>query len=205
MPIYDIVMLIVVVGATVFGAWKGMAWQLASLSSIFVSYAVAYRFREPVAARIDAQPPWDTLTAMLILYLGTSLLIWIAFRLVSRFIDRVKLTEFDRHVGAVFGAVKGVVLCILITLFAVTLMGPDQRRSIIDSRSGFYIARLLNEAHTFMPEEVHEILHPYMHRLDERLDASDLHHHATSEPASDQPGGATGEWRASTDDDRLRY
>lgn len=40
---YDILMLVVLAGATVFGAWKGMAWQLASLSSLVVSYLAALR------------------------------------------------------------------------------------------------------------------------------------------------------------------
>ena len=88
MESYDIIMLVVLVGATVFGAWKGLAWQVASLASIFVSYSVALEFRDEVSQHITADPPWNVFCAMLILYLGTSLAIWIAFRLVHNFIDR---------------------------------------------------------------------------------------------------------------------
>ena len=49
MALYDIVMLVVVVGAIWFGWWKGMAWQIASLAAIIVSYIVAVNFREPVS------------------------------------------------------------------------------------------------------------------------------------------------------------
>ena len=39
-------------------------------------------------------------------------------------IDRVKLNEFDRQMGALVGFAKGVLLCIAITFFAVTSWAP---------------------------------------------------------------------------------
>jgi membrane protein required for colicin V production len=163
MQIYDIVMLIVLVSATAFGAWKGLAWQVASLSAIFFSYYVAVGFRGQLASRISATPPWNVFLAMLLLYVGTSFLIWLLFRFVSGFIDRVRLKSFDRQIGAMFGLAKGVVLCVLITLFAVALLGETQRRTIVESTSGRYIAMLLDEAHGIMPDEIHQVLHPYIH------------------------------------------
>lgn len=167
---YDIIMLLVIIAATVFGAWKGLVWQVASVAAIVVSYLVALRFREPVAARLGFEPPWDTFIAMLILYLATSLGIWIVFRFVSEFINRLKLREFDRQIGALVGLAKGILLCIVITLFAVSLSKDSWRAKIIDSTSGYYIAVLLDKAHPVMPEEVHKVLEPYLHSLDERLD-----------------------------------
>ncbi len=167
---YDILMLIVIVAATVFGAWKGLIWQIASVAAIIASYVVAYRFREPVAAQLGFDPPWGNLIAMLILYLGTSLLIWIAFRFVRETIDRLKLREFDRQIGAMVGLAKGVLLCVVITLFAVALTKEETRSQIVGSTSGYYIAVLLDKAHPVMPDEVHEVLQPYLHSLDERLD-----------------------------------
>jgi membrane protein required for colicin V production len=201
MEIYDLLMLIVLVAATLLGAWKGMVWQLASLSSIFVSYFVAVQFRAPVAAKISADPPWNVFLAMLILYLGTALVIWIIFRQVANTIDRLKLREFDRQVGAVFGAAKGVVLCVVITLFAVTLLGDQQRRAIVESRSGYYIACLLDRAQAVMPREVHQVLDPYLRELDQRLNAG--------RPDPYAPGPELPEWeaygpsrRAATDTDQ---
>jgi membrane protein required for colicin V production len=109
---------------------------------------------------------------MLLLYVGTSFAIWVVFRMVSRFIDRVKLKEFDRQIGALFGLAKGVLLCVIITLFAVTLLGDQQRQAIIQSKSGYYIALFLDKADRVLPREVHEVLHPYIHQLDEKLQPS---------------------------------
>lgn len=167
--VYDIIMIVVLIAATLWGIRKGLAWQLASLGSIFLSYVVALQFRGVLAAQINAEPPWNIFLSMLILYLGTSLVIWVGFRLVKDIIDRVKLKEFDHHVGGVFGFAKGVVLCVIITLFAVTLLGEKEQQMIVNSRSGYYIAVLLDKAHAVIPAEVHDQVHPMLHKLDESL------------------------------------
>ena len=169
MDTYDILMIAVLVCATLFGAWKGLAWQVASLAAIVASYYVAFHFRDQVAEQIHTTPPWNVFIAMLLLYVGTSFVIWVVFRLVSRFIDRVKLKEFDRQIGALFGLGKGVLLCVIITLFAVTLLGDQQRETIIRSKSGYYIALLLDKADRVLPREVQDVLDPYIHELDQQI------------------------------------
>lgn len=170
METYDIMMIGVLVAATLFGAWKGLAWQIASLAAIIASYYVAFNFRDQVAEQIHTTPPWNVFIAMLLLYVGTSFVIWVVFRLVSGVIDRVKLKEFDRQIGALFGLAKGVLLCVIITLFAVTLATEAQRQAIIRSKSGYYIAVLLDKSDPVLPKEVRDVLHPYIHQLDEQLD-----------------------------------
>jgi membrane protein required for colicin V production len=192
MQAYDVFMLIVLALAIVWGAWKGLAWQIASIASIGVSYFVALHFRQPLAGVIDASPPWNVFSAMLILFLGTGLIVWVAFNLVSEFIERVKLKEFDRQLGAVFGACKGVLLCVLITLFSVALLGDGQRQAICNSRSGYYIAVLLDRADMMIPKELHQVLAPYLEKLDETVE----HPHTVGSfgpaPGANQPAGQPG-------------
>jgi membrane protein required for colicin V production len=162
---YDVIMLAVLAGATLFGAYKGFAWQVASISAIFASYFIAVRFREPVSELIQAASPWNVFLAMLIIYIASSLAIWVAFRFVSELIDRVKLKEFDRQIGALFGFAKGVLLCVIITLFAVTLSADQRRQQIVHSRSGYYIAALLAKAKMVIPDEARQVLAPYVETL----------------------------------------
>jgi membrane protein required for colicin V production len=162
-------MLIVIGMATIFGAIKGFAWQVASLASILVSYAVSYRFRFEVAEMIQAKPPWNQFLAMLILYVGTSFVIWVGFRLLSGMIDRVRLKEFDRHLGAAFGLAKGLIFCLLITMFAMSLLGPNQQAAICQSRSGYYIASALDRGAGILPKEIHDVVGPYLANLDDKL------------------------------------
>ncbi len=168
---YDFVMLAVLGAATIFGFWKGLAWQIASIASIVVSYFVALKFADRVAPMIgDPSEPWNKFLAMLLIYAGASLAIWMIYRAVGGAIDKVKLNEFDRQMGALVGFAKGVLLCIAITFFAVTLSSPDQRRRITDSRSGQYIAQVLDKADAVAPPEIKQVIGPYLNKVNERLD-----------------------------------
>lgn len=168
---YDLFMLIVLAAAIGWGAWKGFAWQMASLASVLLSYFVALNFRQPVAAilvkSVEIKPPLDIFVAMLILFLGTSLVVWVVFNLVSEVIDKFKLKEFDHQIGAIFGLAKGVLLCVIITLFAVTLASEPQRQAVFQSRSGYYIARLLDKADAVMPGELRQVIDPFVKKLEE--------------------------------------
>ncbi|MFN7891833.1 MAG: CvpA family protein, partial [Pirellula sp.] len=169
MQTYDIVMLIVLASTTIFGAIKGFAWQLASVASIVASYFVAYFFRNDVAKMINADPPWNLFLAMLLLYFGSSFVIWMAFRLVSTSIDKIKLRDFDRQLGAGFGLVKGVLICLLITMFAMTLLGPTQQQRIANSSSGRYISRFLANADGLLPKEIKQVVGPYLDDVEKKL------------------------------------
>jgi membrane protein required for colicin V production len=168
---YDIAMLAVLLITTLLGAWKGMAWQIASLASLVASYFVAARFSGPLAPLFGDQEPLNHFLAMLVLYLSTSMVIWLIFRLVARLIDRVRLKEFDRQVGGLIGATKGVLLCVVITFFAVTL-SADSRQMVLLSRSGYYISVLIDRARPIMPDDLRQVLEPYLKRLDDELDPS---------------------------------
>ena len=169
--VYDTVILLVILFAAFVGWRKGLATQIASIISIFASYLVAVRFRAPVAAKINAEPPWDTFAAMLILYLGTSFLIWLVFRQVRTSIERMKMREFDRQMGLLFGALKGIVLAGVITMFAFTLLREPQRQAIIHSQSGYYIAKFMTGANSVMPIEVQQFVEPYLRELEQGFDS----------------------------------
>jgi len=172
MQTYDILMLIVLLAATVFGMWKGMAWQIASLASLVLSYFVALKFADQIAPSLSgvAPPPLNKFVAMLIIYMATSFVIWTLFRLVSGIIDRVKLEYFDRQMGAIFGFAKGVLLCVAITFFAVSLLPQAQKEAIIGSQTGHYIVVMLNKTESVVPPEIHQVLRPYLDRIGEQLD-----------------------------------
>lgn len=172
MQYYDLVMLVIFAGAILFGAWKGLAWQVASVAAIFVSYLVALQFRGPVANLIKVQPPLNSFIAMFAIYALVSLAIWIGFGYVRSFIERFYLKSFDRQAGALLGALKGAILCIVITMFAVTLLGESRRREICQSKSGLLIARSINQLKGIMPKEIHPVLAPYLDRFDDAMKES---------------------------------
>jgi membrane protein required for colicin V production len=179
MQTYDWLMILVVALLTLWGAWRGLARQLASLASLVSSYFLALRLSEYLAPRINVQPPLNRLVAMAIVFTLSSLVIWLLFRLVSGFIDRLKLQEFDRQMGGVIGAGQGVLLCIAITFFVGTVTADPLRKQVMTSKSGHYIGYLVDRAPAVLPKEVHQVLSPYLKRLDEQLQ----HDHVDLDPA----------------------
>ena len=167
---YDLLMLAVLALSMLFGAWKGMAWQLAALVGLAAGIVVALRFCEPVAAQIDVEAPWDRAIAMLALYLLTSIGVRLIFHLLSRAIDRMQLKEFDRHLGAVFGAVKGVAWCVVITFFAV-LLSDSAREKILGTHSGYYATVLIHRAVPLLPPEIRDRLGRYIEQYDRRIES----------------------------------
>lgn len=170
MQTYDLVMLAVLGFATIFGFWKGLAWQVASLASLVVSYFAALKFADKLAPMVSEHAPFNKFVAMLIIYAGASLAIWMLFRVVAGVIDGVKLKEFDRQMGALVGFAKGVLICIAITFFAVSLLGQVQRDKILASRSGHYIVQVLDKADAVAPPEIQQVIGPYIQKINDRLD-----------------------------------
>jgi membrane protein required for colicin V production len=169
MQTYDALMIIVLVAATVFGFWKGMAWQLASLASLIASYFISLKFSSQLAPYFGQQAPLNRFSAQLAVYVASSFVIWMLFRFVSGAINKVKLQSFDKQMGAIFGFAKGVLLCVAITFFAVTLAPQPQGQAIVGSQSGRYIVALLNKADAVCPPELHQVVGPYLGTIEDKL------------------------------------
>jgi membrane protein required for colicin V production len=169
MQTYDLLMLAVLAAATIFGFWKGLAWQIASLASLVVSYFAALKFADRIAPMVSDQAPWNKYMAMLIVYVGASFAIWMLFRVVAGAIDRVRMNEFDRQMGALVGFAKGVLLCIAITFFAVTILDQQRGQQISSSRSGQYIVQLIGKADAVVPPEIHKTIAPLLAEINRRL------------------------------------
>jgi membrane protein required for colicin V production len=106
--------------------------------------------------------------AMLVIYLVTSVVVWIGFRFVANFLDKIKLRDFDHQIGGLFGFVKGGLYCLAITFFALGL-SDTLREHILATKSGHYMAVLLNKAEAVMPPEMHQVLGPYLDKFEDRL------------------------------------
>ena len=167
---YDLVMIGILLTAAVLGYFKGIVWQLAWIAGIVVSSFVAIRFSVEAAPYFGEHEPWNRLLAMLALYAGTSVGVWLLFRVVSKAIDAIHLSAFDHQLGLLFGAAKGLLLCVVATFFAVSL-APAYREQIVVSRSGRMVAELLTAADAYLPPDLHETVAPYLDRFEQQLNA----------------------------------
>lgn len=165
---YDLVMLAVLVVVTIIGAWRGAVWQIASVAALIVSAFVAVRLSGPLAPMFGQDETWNRYAAMLAVYLVCSLGIWFLFRFVSQVIDKLRLKEFDRQIGALIGLVKGALLCGVITFFAVTL-SEGGRKAVFNSYSGYYTSVVLHRATPILPEPVRNRIGQWLNDFNNKL------------------------------------
>jgi len=167
---YDMVMLGLLATAGVLGYFKGIVWQIAWIAGICLSSYVSLLFSGELSSFIGQPPPWNRLLAMLALYVGTSLVVWIVFGFVSSLINAVHLSAFDHQLGLLFGLAKGSLICVVVTFFAVTMM-PAYRGEITGSQSGQIVAKLIGEADQFLPADIHETVDPFLQQFRQQFDA----------------------------------
>ncbi|MFN3153659.1 CvpA family protein [Bremerella sp.] len=190
MVAYDFLMLAILAGAILWGLYKGMAWQVASFASLVASYFISVQLREPVANALGLQPPWGTTAAMLGLYMATSLIIWVVFSMINKTLTNFELKGWDRQIGAGLGFVKGVLLCIIVTMFAVALTKDESRQQIVQSKSGFYITKVIHNLQGVMPAEVSQVVGPFIERYNQRINGENPDWFA--ETGSGNSGGSFG-------------
>jgi membrane protein required for colicin V production len=176
MAIYDIVVLIVLGVTILLGYHRGLMRQVASIASIIAGYLVAMSFREPLSKAIPAEAPWNKIAAMAILFLATSLLIWSIYASISKSLKKMEIKGFDHQAGAIFGGLKGLLICCIGTMFAVSLLGDRVHRSIHESKTGSFVVSTiytLAEYLPIVPTELRAYLNPQFDRFDKAMGSSD--------------------------------
>ncbi|HEY1067905.1 MAG TPA: CvpA family protein [Pirellulales bacterium] len=172
---YDVFMLVVLLTATLFGAWSGLAWQLAALASCAASWAVAMSTAKDLAPYLASDPVEGKFLAMLIVFLSCTGILFALLKSISSTVERVKLQEFDPQAGALFGLMKGLLYCLVVTFFATT-MNATARNQILHTRSGYYAATVMHGMKAIAPPELDALLASHLARYNRmrELDANGL-------------------------------
>jgi hypothetical protein len=80
------------------------------------------------------------------------------------------MNKFDRLCGALFGFLKGVLIGMIITFFAVML--SEQTRGLaMQSHSGTILARLIQRTQTLLPEDVSVLIEKNLEGFQQQLDS----------------------------------
>ncbi|MEW4530768.1 CvpA family protein [Maioricimonas sp. JC845] len=162
---YDFVVVAIIGFTTIRGAARGVIWQLAGITGLVLSLAFAESISAAFGPAINLQPPLNNWVVMFGAYLFFSFVAFGTARLMNDWIEKANLKEYNQHLGAVLGAVKGVAFCLVLTFFVVTL-SEDAREALRHSRSGKAAAIIMDRLHPIMPEKLHDALAKYIHQLD---------------------------------------
>ncbi len=192
---------LIVIGILLFSAWrgasKGMIWQLATIAGIIVCFVFAETVSVAVSPFLGIEAPLNRWVAIFGLYIVSSFAAFALARSLRGGLEKVKLDDFDRHLGGIFGLVKGVVFVLVLNFFAVTLT-EQSREMVFHSQSGYYSAVLFQQISPVLPAELKQVLAKFEAEFNpnaivehNRLHPQASHQHESNEihPATPQVGG----------------
>jgi uncharacterized membrane protein required for colicin V production len=167
---YDVFVIAILIVGMVRGAVRGVVWQLAGIAGIVLCLVFAETISAVGSPYVALEPPLNQWVVMFVAYLFFSFLSFGFARLIDGALEKAELKEYNKHLGAIFGMVKGAALCLVITFFLVTL-SESTRGFLRDSTSARYAAILMDRLHPVMPAKLRGALDTFIHELD---DAADL-------------------------------
>jgi uncharacterized membrane protein required for colicin V production len=164
---YDVGMLAIVAYTTIRGAAKGIAWQLAAIAALVLCFVFAAPLSKIVAPSIHVEPPLNRWIAMLGIYLAFSFACFGAARMLRGWLEAIRFEEYDRHLGALFGFLKGATFCLVVTFFVVCLSESGRDYVLRRTRAGRLAGQTLDQMAAVMPAELESVLSPYLRRFDD--------------------------------------
>jgi uncharacterized membrane protein required for colicin V production len=174
---------------------KGLVWQLAWIGAIVLCFVFSQTGSMTIAGWLPIEPPLNRWVAMFLLYLAAAFVAFAVAAKLHGWIEKAKFKELDKHLGAVFGLLKGTLISLVVIFFAVTLTAAT-REPVLQSHSGYVAALIMDRLRPVLPEELHGVLLPYLYHLDEaggepaQKEDSPVDGKTIADPAK-RPGGQT--------------
>ncbi|MCA9082624.1 MAG: CvpA family protein [Planctomycetaceae bacterium] len=161
---YDFVVLAVLIYCAWQGAQRGLVTQLAWIAALILCFKFSDKLAPSIEHMINVEQPLKHWIAMFVLYLGFSLGSFVVARMLNSWLEQARFKDFDRHLGGLFGLLKGVVICLVITFFAVTL-SESLKATVLQSRTGYAACIILDNIEPLTPDYFHDHLVKYREQL----------------------------------------
>ncbi len=149
---FDIVVIVLVIGMTVRGGLSGIVGQALSILSILLSWYVASRHFDLVSGYLPKENSWNQPASIFVTFILCNIVIRLVAHYVEKTVKFSPLKEFDRQLGALLGLAKGLLLCLVVTFFAVTLT-EKSRSAVASSQSGKYLVSTLLYISNILPDD----------------------------------------------------
>ena len=169
MSVFDLIILVILAALTLRGIWKGMVSQIVSVVSFFICWIVATRFGGLIAPTIPVEAPWNQVIAMAIIFLITLIAIRFAHAALEKFIKNWHLAQFNKLLGGLLGFAKGLLLCLIITFFAV-MFSETSRAIVFNSQTGNHLVQLITRIGLFVPKDSYEFVHTQFAQFQDKVD-----------------------------------
>ena len=148
--IVDLVALAVLLYCAVKGASRGLLSQLAWVVALLLCFKFSGTLAPAIEPMIGVDPPLKQWIAMLAVYVGLCGVSFVAAGMLSSWMQKAKIIDFDRHLGGILGLVKGIVICMTAMFFAITMSEP-MRQVVSKTYSGYAAAVILHNSQFLIP------------------------------------------------------
>lgn len=199
MTVYDGVMALIVLYTVVHGYFRGAAWQVAPILSLVLGYMIAMPMSVTMA-HYFGPPPLNRLFALVTIYILVSITVYLMIRTFREGVEKAKLTELDRHLGAIMGGVKGLLVTLVGTCMLLIYF-PQMREVILQSESSSIAAKMISRVYPLLPNAMHTILDPYLKQLNNQLPIDFSHSSDGFEGGTSQPAPRSSQVPAESSDD----
>jgi membrane protein required for colicin V production len=156
---FDYAVVAILALSVIFGWWRGLVYEVLSLAGWVVALVVSRMFAEDLAQLLPlSQQYLNLIVSYALLFVLTLIASGIVAWLVSKLVKLVGLRWLDSSLGALFGALRGVLVLLVLVLLAGLTGLPQQTfwRSAGLSRPMEHMAL---QAKSWLPDNVAQKIH----------------------------------------------
>ncbi len=158
---YNIIVVCILLYFLARGAAKGLVWQLAGIAGILLCVTFAGTASKIIGPHINLPAPTNQWAVMFITYLLASFVAFGFARTLNTWIEKMELKEYNRHLGAAFGLLKGALLVLIMTFMIVTF-SEKSRSLIVDSKAAHIAAKIIHQLEPIVPDKLNQALGKYI-------------------------------------------
>jgi membrane protein required for colicin V production len=156
MNFFDIIVMVIVVLSLVRGGFRGFVKEIASIAGVVAGFYGASVYYPMVG---DLLLPWidvetyRDLLGFFIMFMVIVVGVGLGATLLRYFLKVALLGWMDRLCGMIFGAAKGLLVCVVIFIIATTFV-PGQGTWISTSRLSPYLSEISQWASLFVDNDI---------------------------------------------------
>lgn len=166
MSLFDIVLIIIIIGFGMAGLWFGLVHTVGSLVGSVLGVYLAFRFYAPVANWIMGVTGWQGNITKLVVFIIAFILInrlvgfifWLLDKLFGWFTKLPFIHSADHVAGFIFGLIEGAIV-LGVTLYFISRfpLGENFMNALAASKIAPYLDSLISILKPFIPDAVSTI------------------------------------------------
>jgi membrane protein required for colicin V production len=151
----DWILLALLAASMLLGALRGLVYEVLSVMGWIAAFLLAQWFAPTVSEKLPMQGSGETLrfaAAFVLVFIASVFAAGLISALMKKLISAVGLRPVDRILGAIFGAFRGLILLLALSV-VVHMTALHESEWWLDSKGGPMLMTLLKGLRPMLPEK----------------------------------------------------